>query len=1405
MVFGLVSIAYLECQKLFGLQEEEQQEDEDRDVIVDVSVDVRCDVNEESGDGDQFKSLENSIDFLSDFEFFDAVENNVTSDSNADNEGRRSNTDSRLSSKTPEVYYDCLQFFNDVVEDSDSVHVNFEVKQTLKETVDSVASVFKVKNLLVGTVVEELRKENHPAQNQLIHKADFELISNVCRDFYYVQERLDQIVQDVSDTLDFCDFGETKSDLSLPVDSVESLSESEFESCSSETESEFENGSSKLESEYSSSFDETEYIQSDFDSELDHQSSFDHLDVPSNIDSFPILDYIQNQNSFEEEPPTQDTTLGDESPETDTFDKGQTPSLDSNQNVKQQELSTTDVEENNRNSNQEVSTVENTLDQEVTSNSDQEDFDQNSNEEFSSEENTLDTLVISEDEEANEDSGFSDSQSLIEDSPNDDKEDSITNTVELIDSIRHYIWDLNRFITYPDNSQLPEKEYTILSDLFVSYQDNQKSKMALPRELMLIIDDIAQQNCHLLEWEVFGNASEDMRVVLTWRKLDRNNPKRNGRWKLRQSSITKLDDDDSLENLDFLDVGSRKDSKGESWESRQRGDSRSGGGRQPYDEGEYRGRGKGDADRDDQDAARRKRSSRDEEARKDRSGSKTGAEDDDAAARRKRDPYDEGDYKGRSKDGSNDPSSKREGSSIRDESDESAGRKKRDPYDEGDYKGRGKNGSDDPSSKREGATNQDGSGGSEDAAGRKKRDPYDEGDYKGRSKDGLDDTSNKERLGSNQEGASDAEDAGRRKRDPYEEGEYKKSSADKEKNEEAEKDEDESASKKKKKNPFRKATKDEKLKMKRNQLQLSFSVDEDVSSISDLGSTTGDDEGDGLGGGKRKARSPYDEGEYKEKSLLDNETIQESEENKGANGLTGKGIAILEDEDHAGRKRRGAYDEGEYKEPGQQGEGEDGEGGDGKYKLGKGRDISQLDDPDDPMNRRKRGAYDEGDYKERNKEPIPEIEPAEMKDFDPSRRSKFDDQLSEASLDVSIEERLAEVETIEDINTRKEAMKVLEIKRHRLSIDVDNAQDPLLNGVINSLTNGHSEEHKLGARELRESNMLSLAVDTGTYGEDDAPMQKKFELPKIAIKDKIIEEPDINKHGSVARLKPTMYSDSVTGWERCVDCKYNSFCDDLVHKSEYMAILLNDRENDTVDTEDCKCNVCNGGAVHNGCVYRELLRLKTEYRLFDKRNLCLCSTCIPFKYRKVCLRQELRNLRREGVDLYYRLTYHGDDGKEGYHPNINDYYVESDEEEETENHPFSGVSFKNVLCLDDVDMELTNEDKINFRNCVDCSFNGFCDDLRHKKLFKLLLRLDVEEFDDLDDDCSCLVCEFKGSAHSGCARREIIRLKYDFLLYDKRNLCYCPQCIPFRYRSMCLRQEMKLLRRRKNVDLYCNL
>jgi len=345
----------------------------------------------------------------------------------------------------------------------------------------------------------------------------------------------------------------------------------------------------------------------------------------------------------------------------------------------------------------------------------------------------------------------------------------------------------------------------------------------------------------------------------------------------------------------------------------------------------------------------------------------------------------------------------------------------------------------------------------------------------------------------------------------------------------------------------------------------------------------------------------------------------------------------------------------------------------------------------------------------------------------------------------------------------------------------------------------------LGVVGLKESNLLSLSTEEGY--DPNGPVQRKFlQLPKTtkASNENGGDANGANKHSDVTKLTPTTYNSTVTGWEKCVDCKYNSFCDDVTHKSEYMAILLHDREYDTIDTEDCECNVCNGGAVHNGCVFRELLRLKTEYRLFDKRNYCLCSVCIPFKYRKMCLRQELRVLRRDGTDLYYRLTYHGDDGKEGYHANTNGYYEDSEEESDEEEQLF-GVNFKNALSLNDVDMEITKEDKIDFRNCIDCTFNGFCDDLRHKKLYMLLLRLDIEEFDDLDDECSCLVCEFKGAAHSGCARREIIRLKFDFLLFDKRNLCYCPECVPFKYRTRCLRQEMKLLRRRKNVDLYCNL
>ena len=171
----------------------------------------------------------------------------------------------------------------------------------------------------------------------------------------------------------------------------------------------------------------------------------------------------------------------------------------------------------------------------------------------------------------------------------------------------------------------------------------------------------------------------------------------------------------------------------------------------------------------------------------------------------------------------------------------------------------------------------------------------------------------------------------------------------------------------------------------------------------------------------------------------------------------------------------------------------------------------------------------------------------------------------------------------------------------------------------------------------------------------------------------------------------------------------------------------------------------------------------------------------------------------------FRLTYDGDDGKEGYHPPKNDDSDDSNYHSDNEYDIIDREQEINAMYLDDLDIELTKEDKFDFRNCIDCQFNGFCDDIRHKKLYVMLLRIDDEDFDQLEEDCGCLVCAFKGAAHSGCAEREIKRLRYDLLLFDKRNLCYCLECVPFKYRSICLRQEMKLLRRNGNINLYNKL
>lgn len=272
------------------------------------------------------------------------------------------------------------------------------------------------------------------------------------------------------------------------------------------------------------------------------------------------------------------------------------------------------------------------------------------------------------------------------------------------------------------------------------------------------------------------------------------------------------------------------------------------------------------------------------------------------------------------------------------------------------------------------------------------------------------------------------------------------------------------------------------------------------------------------------------------------------------------------------------------------------------------------------------------------------------------------------------------------------------------------------------------------------------------------------------------------------------------GWESCIDCRYNDFCDNPKHKDEYIHMLWEDEKKPIPqELPECNCNVCKGGAVHNGCLYREILRLKSEYLIFDKHNYCYCSECIPFKYRKVCLRQELRMLRMEGSNHYYRLTTH--EGDDGVVRNDKPYESDSDgygSDEETS----KTYGYIQAIDLDDILIEITRQDKIDFRDCPDCQCNGFCDNIRHKKLYQMLLRIDDEDFGILQDECYCLVCEFKGAAHSGCVERELRRLKYDLMLFDIRNLCYCRECVPFKYRKICLRQELKQKRRQRGINLY---
>jgi len=306
--------------------------------------------------------------------------------------------------------------------------------------------------------------------------------------------------------------------------------------------------------------------------------------------------------------------------------------------------------------------------------------------------------------------------------------------------------------------------------------------------------------------------------------------------------------------------------------------------------------------------------------------------------------------------------------------------------------------------------------------------------------------------------------------------------------------------------------------------------------------------------------------------------------------------------------------------------------------------------------------------------------------------------------------------------------------------------------------------------------------------------KRKMKPRKISLLQKRIGKP-------VFRVISPCYN--TKGWEGCIDCRYNDFCDDPKHKDEYIHMLFEDAKRPLPDKlEECTCNVCTGGAVHNGCFYRELLRLKTEYLIFDKYNYCFCSECIPFKYRRICLRQEFKLFRYDGADHYDRLTTNdGDDGIVRNQVAWDDEWSSTDEEEEEG----LGYGFMQAISMDDVKIDLTRDDKISFRDCPDCQCNGFCDNIRHKKIYLMLLKIDDEDFDILRDECWCLVCEFKGAAHSGCAERELRRLKYDLMLFDVRNLCYCHECVPFKYRQLCLRQELKLKRRNRGIDMYHHL
>jgi len=937
--------------------------------------------------------------------------------------------------------------------------------------------------------------------------------------------------------------------------------------------------------------------------------------------------------------------------------------------------------------------------------------------------------------------------------------------------------------------------------------------MPLPRELQLIVDDISNQREHLLEWEVFGNATEDMRVVLTWRhlkgdvkaKASLSRRDSMGLWRLRQTSIdADADSPGKVSPVPPADINkdSKKDGSGKSTDET---DSKLGRRLSAVSNNDDSNNDSGRSSPMDPSKASKKKNpfrklkkdekiaskgklklalsmDQDENSSKDDSANVT--EEETPVVMRRR--------------GSKSLLTGSKRNSLLDEkiiehADEDEESKKADQL-KNQNKSKGNKLDKDELSKRL----QDEAKVQQENESKNKRKPQeDDQEYSKRSATSGNQGNEEDDSNENKNGSSKGKKISQL--------------------------EDEASIKRKRGN-----NEDQEWSQRKNKGENNDKNDESEGGEGKDGPSKGKNIAqleDETSGNKRRSGGYDDDQEWSQKK---NEGNGDKNADGGTEGQANKGknIAQLEDDTSGKRRRSGHEDDQEWSRRNNENrESNDQDSMDGSQKENDGGNDENgnkrrsKQEEDQEYNKRKNSsAKDEGSSKKKGN-------PFSKKKGLKSMKHEKDEQTRKDLLEKSRKE----VEELQQIGENEEsaefkqakseagAQKMLEMQRQKFKMSIDEGMSLDLDAAKNETVDekfreiNQSDELKnfdKNANELDEQSRESNMNEKNTV-EDQMNKRntlKKTKKVKEASREKGSSDTK-SKHEIILRDLPSM--DEIkrssemlgkTGWEKCADCRYNGFCDNTTHKREYMLILLADAKYNEFDKEDCSCNVCNGGAVHNGCIFRELLRLKTEYRIFDKRNLCFCKTCIPFKYRKLCLRQELRLMKLEGKDIYYRLTFDGEDGDEGYHPpslDSDDSNYHSDEEHNDD--------VINALYIDDIGLELTKEDKIDFRNCIDCQFNGFCDNIRHKKLYLMLLRIDDEDFEDLESECGCLVCEFHGSAHSGCADRETKRLKYDLLLFDIRNLCYCRECVPFKYRNRCLRQEMKMLRREKGVNLYSNL